>query len=225
MRSATNFSTKRFIRYASVLSLVVAFFMVALPAKATALSKEEVLFKINNHREDKDLAPLESSEKLHKSATKKLNHMIEHDYWDHYSEDGVGPWEFIRDAGLDYAIAGENLARGFTDEDKLLKAWMHSPTHRVNKLHDRYTYIGIALAEGTVDNVQTTVVVVHFAAKKDTARSVEIAASANNRGSQTVHSIASSLWQYLTGILSNVERIIADLTIAYFISLRHNHLI
>ncbi|CAG8493715.1 4371_t:CDS:2 [Ambispora leptoticha] len=46
--------------------------------------------------------------------------------------------------GFDWWSAGENIARGFEENDDVgvMRAWMNSPGHRANILNSRYTHFG-----------------------------------------------------------------------------------
>lgn len=56
--------------------------------------------------------------------------------------------EDLRAAGIDWAIAGENVGRGETD--RIFELWMSSPTHRENLLEPAYTAFAVAcITDGT----------------------------------------------------------------------------
>lgn len=45
-----------------------------------------------------------------------------------------------------YRLVGENLAWGYSSKAAVMRAWMHSPSHRHNILERRYRRIGFATA-------------------------------------------------------------------------------
>lgn len=169
MRSASYTNSGLLFLYAIAVLLIVSIMVFLTTTKAQAIATETVITKINTHRLDEGLTAFVQSEQLAASAEVKAQHMIEHNYWDHYAEDGTSPWYFIRDAGFDYSAAGENLAKGFSDENRLVEAWMNSPTHRANKLHSSYTHTGVGVAKGELNGKTVTIVVVHFAAQKQSS--------------------------------------------------------
>lgn len=125
-----------------------------------------VLEKLVNERRTLDgKKPLASNAKLRESACAKADHMLANDYWDHISPEGVTPWTFIKKAGYDYKEAGENLARGFKDDTKLVQAWMDSPTHRSNVLDSKFTEQGICERDGTLGGKATRLVVQQLGAQ------------------------------------------------------------
>ena len=64
----------------------------------------------NVQRSENGLPPLDASERLRDSAGAKADDMIARDYWGHTAPDGSGgPSTFIRQAGVDYSRAAENL--------------------------------------------------------------------------------------------------------------------
>ena len=59
-------------------------------------------------------------------------------------------------------MAGENLARDFGDTGSVITAWMNSPTHRDNIVNGKYREIGVAVVDGVLNGVETTLVVQMF---------------------------------------------------------------
>lgn len=129
-------------------------------------STEKVIFEIleltNKERIENGLAPLQYNVKLEKAAIAKANDMLEKQYWAHYGPNNETPWQFIIGADYNYAYAGENLAKGFTDAEKVNTAWMNSETHRKNILDKQFTEIGITIVEGKLDGVDTHIIVQMF---------------------------------------------------------------
>lgn len=108
------------------------------------LRPSQIHLEVNQQRTQNNQEPLVYSRALERSACAKAKHMIEHDYWDHISPDGLEPWYFIQDQRLEYSRAGENLARGFSDSQEVVDGWMNSRSHRLNLLGD-YTHQGICI--------------------------------------------------------------------------------
>lgn len=116
---------------------------------ADVVSESAFESEINEYRVKEGRAPLQTSERLRESACEKADDMLRRDYWAHYAPDGSGdPYVFMREAGFDYQVAGENL---YYDRGKPLipaASWMLSPGHRENMLAAEYQYQGICLREG-----------------------------------------------------------------------------
>ncbi len=129
---------------------------------ATNITVEELIQDTNNERIKKGLRPLTYNPKLEKAAYDKAKNMFQYNYWAHYSPDGSSPWDFIRAQRYEYEYAGENLAKDFMFSRNVVDAWMASPTHRENILRNKYTEVGFAVVDGTLQGMPTTLVVQMF---------------------------------------------------------------
>jgi hypothetical protein len=131
-----------------------------------SISEQELLVLVNREREKIGLAPLTLDPQLSDAARRKAADMLEKNYWAHFAPDGsTSPWGFIRAAGYNYIHAGENLARGFTDSDSAVRAWMNSQTHRDNILAEKYQDVGFAIVPGTLTGEETVLIVKMFGAR------------------------------------------------------------
>lgn len=129
---------------------------------ASHISVYDVLEQTNQERIKNGLEPLILNQELTYAAQAKAADMFAKDYWAHISPDGNPPWTFIRNQGYRYTVAGENLARDFDVTAPMVDAWMASPTHRANIVHPRYQETGIAVVNGTLSDIKTTLVVQMF---------------------------------------------------------------
>lgn len=129
---------------------------------ASDINADQVLQATNQERINNGLPPLTHSSQLSQAAAAKAQHMFAEDYWAHIGPSGVTPWEFIKNTGYRYSVAGENLARDFDTTSPMIQAWMDSPTHRANIVHEKYTETGVAVVNGTLDGIETTLVVQMF---------------------------------------------------------------
>ncbi len=100
---------------------------------------------------------------LSAAAAAKVDDMFKENYWAHVSPKGTEPWAFITNAGYKYQHAGENLARDFSSSKDVVNAWMASPSHKKNLLDKRYKDMGLAVKDGYINGVETTIVVQMFA--------------------------------------------------------------
>ena len=131
----------------------------------------------NQKRVEAGLSPLEFSQELSLAARLKGEDMLAKDYWAHVSPDGITPWKFFTDVGYKYRFAGENLARDFSDPASAIAAWMASPSHRDNLLSEKYKEVGIAVVEGDLAGVETTLIVQLFGAKSEAQSQIPIASA------------------------------------------------
>lgn len=129
---------------------------------AANISTDEVIRLTNVKRADAGLGALRYNAQLAQAARAKAAHMLQYDYWSHVAPDGTEPWKFFTDANYRYRYAGENLARDFTNPTSVVDAWMASTSHRDNLMSTKYADIGVAVAEGDLSGVDTTIVVQLF---------------------------------------------------------------
>ena len=165
----------KLIIFQAVLQLIPASGLRIL-GYAANISPDEVIRITNEQRVSVGLLPLEANATLAQAAQAKAADMLNNNYWAHVSPDGTQPWSFFVNAGYNYRYAGENLARDFTNPTSAVDAWMASPTHKDNLLSANYREIGIAVIEGDLDGVDTTIIVQFFGTKyTDTIPDVPIA--------------------------------------------------
>lgn len=140
-----------------------------VPSAYTANYRDYSAFydAFNRYRIKKGLPIVLPSNELEESANNKLNYMIDNNCWDH--DCGGKFYEMIRVAGFKYKFAGENLAEGYFDIDKVMLAWDASPSHQSNMIDTDYTYQGIAIACGVAFQKigNNCVFVHHFASVLD----------------------------------------------------------
>ena len=129
---------------------------------SSEITIEKVLQQTNQQRQANNLPPLLFNSNLSQSARLKAEDMFNNDYWAHDSPTGSSPWDFIKTTGYQYSVAGENLAKDFYDTSSMVKAWMSSSTHRDNIVHSKYKETGIAVVDGVLGGIKTTLVVQHF---------------------------------------------------------------
>lgn len=127
-----------------------------------SLSENELLILTNKERQEKNLPSLVIDPKLTDAAQKKALHMFKNDYWAHFAPDGTSPWDFIKGENYNYLYAGENLAKGFSNTQDVVQAWMKSPTHRDNMLSDKFNEVGFAIVKGRLKGEDTILIVEMF---------------------------------------------------------------
>lgn len=140
---------------------------------ATDIHVEQLLTDTNALRQSLGLTPLILNPKLSQAAAAKAQDMFAKNYWAHNSPTGNTPWDFILDAGYKYTVAGENLAKNFTDSQSVVNAWLASPTHKDNMVKPSYREIGFAVVNGKLNGEETTLVVQMFGASVQATPIVE----------------------------------------------------
>lgn len=128
------------------------------------LTEENLLGLVNQDRTAAGLFPLHPSVKLARAAEDKARHMLKSQYFAHVSPAGLEPWSFIKNAGFNYAFAGENLAINYTNPYELEGDFLQSPSHRQNLLSSLFTEVGIAIVSGKYRGKPAVMTVLMFGA-------------------------------------------------------------
>jgi len=148
-----------------IFQLILSSFLIIEPSVlgfAAQIAPEKIIELTNQERAKVGAPALTLNSGLTEAALRKGGDMFAFDYWAHNSPSGRDPWSFFLEVGYRYLYAGENLARDFANPEGVVSAWMASPTHRDNLLNPKYKEIGVAVIDGTLAGVETTLVVQHF---------------------------------------------------------------
>jgi hypothetical protein len=137
--------------------------------RVSSISASDLLSDTNAQREQSSLPDLKVNPELSSAAFAKAKDMFANNYWAHVSPSGVTPWKWLGDAGYNYDVAGENLAKNYPTAEATVDAWMASPTHRANILNSKYQDIGFAVVDGLLDGRPTTLVVAYYGAPASAA--------------------------------------------------------
>ncbi|WP_099157624.1 CAP domain-containing protein [Virgibacillus ndiopensis] len=111
--------------------------------------EQQVVELTNNEREKQGLEPLQIDVELSKVAREKSRDMQAKGYFAHNSPTYGSPFDMMKQFGIDYRTAGENIAKGQRTPEEVVNAWMNSEGHRANILNPEFTHIGVGyVAEG-----------------------------------------------------------------------------
>lgn len=109
----------------------------------------EVVRLVNEVRAENGLSPLTLNWELSRVARYKSQDMKDKGYFSHTSPTYGTPFQMIRNFGLSYRTAGENIARGYATPKAVMDGWMNSPSHKANILKASYKQIGVGyVAQG-----------------------------------------------------------------------------
>lgn len=148
--------------------LSIIFFSLPILGKAqvnykdSSISTSTVTILSNKDRVSFGLVELKYNKKLEKAAQLKAEDMVRDEYFAHVSTDGKNPWYWFKQVGYRFKAAGENLAVLFTNPADIESAWMNSTSHRENILDGDYSDIGVGIATGTRNGIETNFVVELF---------------------------------------------------------------
>lgn len=109
---------------------------------------KQVADLVNQERAKAGLAPLQMDEALNKVATAKANDMAQNNYFSHTSPTYGSPFDMMKQFGISYQTAGENIAMGQRSPEEVMTQWMNSPGHRQNILNGSFTKIGVGYVNG-----------------------------------------------------------------------------
>jgi len=105
---------------------------------------QQVLVIVNQERSKAGLSSLSMSGDLSNMAMVKAQDMYNNNYFDHNSPTHGSPFDMMKEFGITYNTAGENIAKGQTTPSQVMNDWMNSPGHKANILNSSFTHIGIA---------------------------------------------------------------------------------
>lgn len=84
--------------------------------------------------------------KLAKVAELHATDMAQHQYFNHINKDGESPFDRMNNGGVDYRLAGENIAYGQVSPIEAHHGLMNSSGHRKNILKRGYQNMGVGIA-------------------------------------------------------------------------------
>ena len=111
--------------------------------------EQEMLDLINNERVANGLSALIIDKDLENIARLKARDMVNKSYFSHDSKEYGSPFNMMKNFGISYKIAGENIAGNTSCADAVTE-WMNSEEHRDNILNSSYTYTGVAAIDGSI---------------------------------------------------------------------------
>lgn len=110
-------------------------------------AERQMVNLVNQARRENGLPPLKVDLELTNVARIKSQDMIDNNYFSHNSPTYGSPFDMMKDFGIKYVHAGENIA-GNSTVDKAHDSLMKSPGHRANILNKDFTHIGIGIKDG-----------------------------------------------------------------------------
>ncbi|MGK0467686.1 CAP domain-containing protein [Clostridium sp.] len=109
--------------------------------------ENEVVVLVNQERAKLGLAPLKNNVDLSNVARYKSEDMRDKNYFSHTSPTYGSPFDMMKQFGIDYMAAGENIAMGQPTAAEVMKSWMNSLGHKANILSENFTEIGVGVAK------------------------------------------------------------------------------
>lgn len=119
--------------------------VINIPSLDTSVTsyEKEVVRLVNEIRRENGLNPLTEDWELSRVARYKSQDMLDNKYFSHTSPVYGSPFTMIKNFGLSYRSAAENIAKGQSTPKAVVNAWMNSSGHRANILNASYKKIGV----------------------------------------------------------------------------------
>ncbi|MED4781216.1 CAP domain-containing protein [Brevibacillus choshinensis] len=114
---------------------------------ASAVMKQ-VANLVNQERAKAGLKPVDLDASLNKVAQAKAADMSNNNYFDHTSPTYGSPFDMMKQFGVSYMTAGENIAMGQRTAGEVMNQWMNSEGHRQNIMNPSFTKIGVGYVNG-----------------------------------------------------------------------------
>lgn len=103
---------------------------------------------VNNIRVQYGLSALTFDWELSRVARYKSQDMHDRHYFSHTSPTYGSPFDMMKNFGLTYRSAGENIAMGYRTPEAVVEGWMNSSGHRANILNSSFKRIGVGYVSG-----------------------------------------------------------------------------
>ena len=118
---------------------------IHIPATDSKVARyeQEVIRLVNEIRVENGLKALTYDWDLGRVARYKSQDMKDNQYFSHTSPVYGTPFQMIKNFGISYRSAGENIAKGYSTPQAVVNGWMNSSGHRANILNANYTHIGV----------------------------------------------------------------------------------
>ena len=123
---------------------------INIPTVDTSVTafEQEVIRLVNEIRIQNGLKTLTYDWELSRVARIKSQDMKDNRYFAHNSPVYGTPFQMMKNFGISYRSAGENIAKGYATPQAVVNAWMNSSGHRANILNANYTHIGVGYVAG-----------------------------------------------------------------------------
>lgn len=103
--------------------------------------EEQVVALVNAERAKYGLPALKTNPTLQAAALARAKETVQ--LFSHTRPNGTSCFTVLKEYGISYRYAGENIAYGQRSPQEVVTAWMNSEGHRANILNKNFTTIGI----------------------------------------------------------------------------------
>ncbi|MDD5290699.1 MAG: CAP domain-containing protein [Patescibacteria group bacterium] len=165
---------------AILVKVLVIAFVVIIPVGAwltpdVLLEQAKKIIELTNKiRQSVGVQLLTENSSLTQAAYNKAEDMLLKQYFAHVGPDEKTVKNWLAGVNYKYAIAGENLAMGFSSAEEVVNGWVKSQTHYANLIDPDFSEIGVGMASGLYNNYDTTLVAQFFGAQNQPTAGPEI---------------------------------------------------
>lgn len=111
--------------------------------------EQKLLDLVNQARKNAGISELSFNSELRKCAIEKAKDMVKNNYFAHESPTYGSPFDMMRQFGISFRSAGENIA-GNQSVEGAFNAWMNSTGHKENILNKNFNYVGFGIVDSPV---------------------------------------------------------------------------
>jgi len=109
------------------------------------LEQRQTIFDLtNDERSSAGASALVADPALDAVAQAHAEDMAVRGYFDHTNPDGESPFDRMRNAGISFGYAGENIA-WYPSAESAVTGWINSPGHHSNMINGNFRKIGIGV--------------------------------------------------------------------------------
>ncbi|MDD5071620.1 MAG: CAP domain-containing protein, partial [Patescibacteria group bacterium] len=166
---------------AVLIKVLVIGFVLIIPISAwltpdVLLEQAQKIIELTNRiRQNFGVQPLVESDLLTRAAYNKAEDMLLNQYFAHIGPDKKTVKDWLSGVNYKYAMAGENLAMGFSGAEEVVNGWTKSQTHYANMIDPDFSEIGVGLASGFYGDYDTTLVAQFFGSSQPAVSAAAIA--------------------------------------------------
>ncbi|MDD5032091.1 MAG: CAP domain-containing protein [Patescibacteria group bacterium] len=123
---------------------------------------KKIIDLTNKIRQSSGVPLLTENNLLTRAAYNKAEDMLLYQYFAHVGPDKKTISDWLASVNYKYAVAGENLAMGFSGAEEVVNGWVKSQTHYANIIDPDFSEIGVGVSSGLYNNYDTTLVAQFF---------------------------------------------------------------
>jgi uncharacterized protein YkwD len=128
----------------------IAPMIIQSPLATSTATVAGIIKETNIVRQKDGLPPLTENGLLNRVADRRVEDMLQQQYFGHISPSGQGSAEFAQQVGYHYRRLGENIGfiSPYATDRRFIEGWMQSPGHRRNILNGEVKDIGVSVKKG-----------------------------------------------------------------------------